>query len=142
MIEWITDYWEALTWSKILFGILLFIVSGVIGYGAIMLVMIKIPADYFSSQYVSRFQNDKRFLVRWGATIFKNVLGVILVILGLIMSIPTVPGPGLLTILLGLIMIDIPGKRPLESRLLKRPAILATINNLRLRHNKPPLIVD
>ena len=129
MIEWITEYWETLTWGKIIAGALLFIASTFISYSAIMIVMIKIPADYFSSQYVSRFQTHERFLVRWGATIFKNVLGVILVLLGIIMSIPTVPGPGLLTILL-------------ESRLLKRPAILTTINNLRLRYNKPPLIVD
>ena len=29
---------------------------------------------------------------------------------------PGVPGQGLLTILLGLVMMDIPGKRPLEAR--------------------------
>ena len=142
MFEWLADYWETLTWSKILIGVLLFVVSLVISYGAVMIVMVKIPADYFSSQYVSRFKNHDKFIVRWGATIFKNVLGVILVLLGLVMSIPTVPGPGLLTILLGLIMIDIPGKRPLEARLLKRPSILSNINSLRRRYNKPPLIVD
>ena len=52
------------------------------------------------------------------------------------------PGPGVPTILLGLIMMDIPGKRPLEAKIIKRPNILATVNNLRARYSKPPLIMD
>jgi hypothetical protein len=41
-----------------------------------------------------------------------------------------------------LIMLDIPGKRPLEARIIKRPTILAAINDLRARYNKPPLVMD
>lgn len=78
--------------------------------------------------------------MRWGATIFKNLVGVVLIIVGVIMILG--PGPGVLTILLGLIMIDIPGKRPLEANLIKRPAVLIPINNLRARYQKPPLILD
>jgi hypothetical protein len=82
------------------------------------------------------------FLVRWGAVILKNILGVILILIGLALSLPGVPGQGLLTILLGLIMLDIPGKRPLEARIIKRPTILAAINKLRAKYNKPPLELD
>lgn len=141
-MEWLTQFWESLTWSRIGVGIFLFILSIVIGYGAIMIVIIKIPANYFSSQFTSRFQQDGRFLVRWGAVIFKNMLGVILVLVGIFFSIPGMPGPGLITIVLGLVMIDIPGKRPLEAKIIKHPTILTAINNLRTRYNKPPLIVD
>ena len=81
-------------------------------------------------------------MVRWGAVILKNVLGVMLVILGLLLSLPGVPGQGLLTILLGLIMIDIPGKRPLEAKIIKRPTILVAANKLRARYNKKPLVLD
>ena len=62
--------------------------------------------------------------------------------LGILLSLPGVPGQGILTILLGLIMLDIPGKRPLEARIIKRPAVLAAINGLRAKYNKPPLIMD
>jgi hypothetical protein len=72
----------------------------------------------------------------------KNVLGVFLIILGLILSLPGVPGQGILTILLGLIMLDIPGKRPLEARIIQRPTVLAAVNSLRARYGKPPLIMD
>ncbi len=141
-MDWLLHFWESLTWSEIGVGIFLFVLSIVISYGAIMIVMVKIPANYFSSQYASRFHSDKRFFVRWGAIISKNVLGVILVLVGIVFSIPGMPGPGLITILLGLVMIDIPGKRPLEAKLIKHPAVLGAVNNLRARYNKPPLIMD
>jgi len=44
--------------------------------------------------------------------------------------------------LIGLILMDIPGKRPLEARLIRRPAILSSVNKLRARYNKPPLLMD
>jgi len=63
-------------------------------------------------------------------------------LLGIVLSVPGIPGQGILTILLGLIMIDIPGKRPLEARIIKRPTILAAVNKLRSRYGKEPLQVD
>jgi hypothetical protein len=72
----------------------------------------------------------------------KNVLGVILVIVGIILSLPGVPGQGLLTILLGLMLLDLPGKRRLEQRLVRRPSLLRVINGLRVRYGRAPLILD
>ena len=82
------------------------------------------------------------WLVRWSAVILKNVFGFILILLGVVLSLPGVPGQGILTILLGLIMLDIPGKRPLEAKIIKRPSVLSAVNRLRRRYNKPPLILD
>ncbi len=82
------------------------------------------------------------WLVRWGAVILKNILGVLLILIGIVLSLPGIPGQGILTILLGLIMLDIPGKRPLEAWIIKRPSVLSAANNLRQRFNKPPLIMD
>ncbi len=82
------------------------------------------------------------WFVRWSAVILKNLLGVFLILLGLVLSLPGVPGQGLLTILLGLIMLDIPGKRPWEARIIQRPSILSAVNNFRQRYGKPPLIMD
>jgi hypothetical protein len=80
--------------------------------------------------------------VRWGAIVLKNVLGIFLVLLGIVLSLPGVPGQGILTILLGLMMLDIPGMRPLEAHIIRRPAILAAINRLRTKYQRPPLQVD
>lgn len=76
------------------------------------------------------------------ARLLKNALGLVLIIVGILLSLPGVPGQGILTILLGLIMLDIPGKRPLEARIIQRPRILAAVNDLRARYDKPPLIMD
>ena len=139
-MDWITDFWESLTLYRVLLGVGVFLVTLVFSILVIAFVMIKIPANYFSSDYTDSFLPDSPWFVRWGAVILKNLLGLFLLIVGIVMLIG--PGQGLLTILLGLIMMDIPGKRPLEARIIKRPSILAAVNNLRARYNKPSLIMD
>jgi len=141
-MDWLSDFWQSLTWSKIALGAGLFLFSLAASTLAIGVVMVKIPANYFSPHYTQDFMPGKPFLVRWGAMILKNAVGVLLILLGLALSLPGVPGQGILTILLGLIMIDIPGKRPLEAGIIKRPAVLSAINKLRARYDKPPLILD
>lgn len=142
MIEWISEKWAALAWGDIGLAVGLFLVSLAISFGALALVMVKIPENYFSSTHNREFMTDSSFFVRWGAVIAKNVLGVFLICLGIVLSLPGVPGQGVLTILLGLIMVDIPGKRPLEARIIQRPSVLAAINKLRAKYGKPPLVLD
>ena len=141
-MEWLFGFWESLTLGRVILGAGLFLVSLAVSLISIAVVLVKLPANYFSSHYKQDFLPNSSWLVRWGAVILKNVLGVLLVILGLILSLPGIPGQGLLTILLGLIMIDIPGKRPIEARIIKRPTILAAANNLRARYQREPLLLD
>ena len=141
-MEWLTKFWTNLTWSEIGLGVVLFFLSLGFSFLAIGIVIVKVPENYFSSHYERDFLPGSPFIIRWGAVILKNIIGVILVIIGIILSLPGVPGQGILTILIGLIMIDIPGKRPFETRIIKRPTILAAINNLRAKYKKPPLILD
>ena len=138
--QWLAQFWESLTWYKIAWGLLFTVVTIIASYGLIVIGMIKIPADYFSSTYVREINSDKHFSVRWAAFIIKNTVGFLLIIAGTIMIFT--PGPGVPTILLGLIMMDIPGKRPLEARLINRPMVLSAVNDLRAKYNKPPLIMD
>jgi hypothetical protein len=142
MQEMFNSVWESLTLGRVVVGVILFLISFTLSFAAIGIVMVKIPANYFSSHYQHDFMPDSPFLVRWGAVIAKNILGVFLIGLGIVLSLPGVPGQGVLTILLGLIMLDIPGKRPLEARIIKRPAVLAAINRLREKYDKPPLVLD
>jgi len=142
MIEWISGIWNSLTLGQVLLGVGLFLVSISISFASIVIVLVNIPANYFSSHYQQDFLPNSSWFVRWGAVILKNMLGLFLVILGLLLSLPGVPGQGLLTILLGLILIDIPGKRPLEARIIKRPTILSAANRLRARFKKEPLLLD
>ena len=138
--QWILQFWESLTWYRIAWGVLFMVVTFVASYGLIVIGMIKIPADYFSSTYVPNLGSDKHFSRRWATFIIKNTVGFILLIAGVVMIFT--PGPGVPTILLGLIMMDIPGKRPLEAKLIQRPMVLSAVNDLRAKYNKPPLIMD
>ncbi len=142
MIEWLSNQWAALSWQSVGIGLALFLISFTISFAAIGIVMVKIPENYFSSHYERDFLPGSPWLVRWGAVILKNILGVFLIALGIVLSLPGVPGQGVLTILLGLIMIDIPGKRPIEARIIQRPTVLAAINKLRAKYDKPPLVLD
>ena len=140
MWEWLADVWASLTLTRVLFTALLFVLSVVLSLVIVGIVMVKIPADYFSPNYQHHFLPNSRWWTRWGAVVGKNVAGVLLVIAGIVMLVG--PGQGILTILIGLILMDIPGKRPLEARLIKRPVILAAVNNFRAKYNKPPLVMD
>ncbi len=138
--NWLVQYWETLTWSRFLWTLFFIIISVVVSYGAIVIGMIKIPADYFSSSYAKEIKSDRHVTIRWTALIVKNIIGFLLIIAGIIMIFT--PGPGVPTILLGLIMMDIPGKRPLEARLINRPMVLSAVNDLRAKYGKPPLVMD
>jgi hypothetical protein len=142
MMNWLSDLWASMTLGNVLLGVGLFLTSLILSFAAIGVVMVKIPANYFSSHYQQDFLPDSSWLVRWSAVILKNILGAILIIIGIILSLPGVPGQGVLTILLGLIMMDIPGKRPIEARIIKRPTVLAAVNKLRANYNKPALLLD
>ncbi len=140
--QWLVNFWGSLTWSGLLLGVLILIVSFAFSFLVIGVVLVKIPQNYFHSEYTHNFLHDKHIVLRWTMLIIKNIAGIITLCLGLIMTFPGVPGPGVLTILIGLIMVDIPGKKRLEALIIKRPTILAAANNLRARYQKPPLLLD
>src|SRR5580765_4267555 len=52
------------------------------------------------------------------ARIAKNVGGFLLIVLGLVMALPGIPGQGILTMIVGFTMVEFPGKRGLERRLI------------------------
>jgi hypothetical protein len=58
------------------------------------------------------------------------------------LSVPGVPGQGILTILIGAMLIDLPGKRKAEKWLLRHRRVLSAINRLRARYGRPPLVLD
>ncbi len=71
----------------------------------------------------------------------KNLAGLVLLVMGVIMAMPMVPGPGLLFILVGVSLLDVPHKRALELRVLRSPVVLAPLNAIRARWKQPPLQV-
>jgi hypothetical protein len=102
-------------------------------------VLVRLPADYFCAPAPRVFLAGTHPLVRRTARFLKNVLGAGFVGLGILLSLPGIPGPGIVTVLIGVVLLDFPAKRPLKRWLISRPLILRTINRLRLRYGKPPL---
>jgi hypothetical protein len=66
----------------------------------------------------------------------KNLLGLLLVVLGLIMLVT--PGQGIVTLLIGLLLMNFPGKYHLERWLVLRPGVLKGLNWLRRRQGQLP----
>ena len=67
----------------------------------------------------------------------KNVIGLGFVIFGILLLF--VPGQGILTIVVGLTVMNYPGKFHLERWLVMRPRVLPALNWLRKRYGYPLL---
>lgn len=95
-------------------------------------VLVTAPADYLSEARVRR-------RLHWTWRTLRTALGLVLVVVGLLLSLPGVPGQGVLTILAGLMLIEFPGRRRLLRAIIGRPAVLSAVNRLRARFDRPPL---
>jgi hypothetical protein len=144
MIDWLTRLiheWK-FSWWQVLWGGLLFAVTFAVSSAVVSLVLVKLPANYFHSSHDREFLVHRHPVLRAVGIFAKNLLGLVLVVLGLLMAVPGVPGPGVLSILLGIMLLDFPGKRALETRIVGRPRVNGAVNALRARFGKPPLMLD
>jgi len=132
----------AITWHGVLLWAVVFVVTFVVSLAIVSFILVRIPPDYFQKKRQGKILPGKNPVLRYLAVIGKNLLGGILVVLGVIMSIPGVPGQGILTILLGIMLLDFPGKRRLEHKIVSRPHVRNTINKLRKKFGKPQLELD
>jgi hypothetical protein len=139
MFDFLSDFFSALTWQKVLIGVAIFLVSFFANLGIVSLILVKLPADHFSKSRKTKFWAGPRPWLHAAKVIGKNIGGLLLVALGVVLSLPGVPGQGLLTVLLGIMLLDFPGRHRLEQKLLSKPSIVNTINSLRKRFGKKPL---
>ncbi len=113
-----------------------FVVSGV----ALPWLMTRLPEDYFvETDRAARPSWPRNRALYWTWRLLKNLLGVVLLLAGFVMLFT--PGQGVLTILAGLWLMDLPGKRRCELSLIRRPKVLASINWIRHKAGRPPLQV-
>ena len=97
-----------------------------------------IPSDYFVNRKESKFKLN--YPAAWIISIIiKNIFGYILILGGILMLV--LPGQGLITIFIGLMLSNYPGKYSIEKRIIAAPKILKSINWLRKKSDEPPLIV-
>jgi hypothetical protein len=125
--------------SEILLTIGMFALTFVLSLLVVGGLLVWIPATFFLDHHDRNLWVDRHPVIRWTGLIIKNLTGLVLILIGLLLSLPGVPGQGLLTILIGLVLLDIPGKRRLERMIVSRPKILKLANRMRARFGKSPL---
>lgn len=128
-------------WSTVIGAVLLFVATFTISVVALAILLIHLPATFFLDRGAGQRATDRRLLLPVLVRVGKNVIGAALIVLGLLLSLPGIPGQGLLTVLVGLVLVDFPGKRRLQRKLLGRPGLRGKINRLRKRFGKPPLVL-
>lgn len=107
---------------------------------AMPIVVSRLRADYFVSRRPSPDSwSGQHPVLRWTIRIAKNSIGIVLVLAGIAMLV--LPGQGLVTIFMGTTLIDFPGKRRFELRIVRQRPVLQAIHWIRARAGRPPLIV-
>lgn len=106
---------------------------------ALPFLLARIPEDYFvdPQRHASRLRRLHP-VVYLTLRALKNLLGWVLVLAGILMLV--LPGQGILTIIMGLVLSDFPGKFTLERRLASKPRILGAINWIRRRSGRRALL--
>jgi hypothetical protein len=100
-------------------------------------ILVRLPADYFDTRVPRHWLKDHHPVLRLAGHLVKNVVGSIFLFAGFLMLF--LPGQGILTMLIGISMLDFPGKRKIEAKLIGQPAVLGAINAMRRKFDKPPL---
>jgi|TARA_B110000467_G_scaffold80942_1_gene73113 hypothetical protein len=102
-------------------------------------LVVLIPVDYFLIKKKSKFKSNNPYL--WYLiVVFKNIIGYSLILGGIMMLV--LPGQGVFTIIIGLMLSNYPGKYVIEKKFIAIPAILKSINWLRAKSNAPPLKIN
>lgn len=93
-------------------------------------LLVRLPTDYF-------VRPPPRHSVP--VRVLRNLAGVVLVALGILMLV--LPGQGMLTLMIGLSVLDTPLKRRMLRRILCQHNVRSAVQALRARAHRPPLLV-
>jgi hypothetical protein len=135
LLDWLGRHQQIAWWSA---GISLAVFFCTLA--AIPFVVARMPANYFVERNPPPDSwRSRHRAVRVTFRVLKDLLGLILILAGLVLAVPLVPGQGILTILIGISLLDFPGKRNLELKLIRIRTVRRTINWIRARAQRPPL---
>jgi len=135
LLTWLDEHRALLVWLTVASGVL-FVASLI----AVPMLVVRIPTDYFAREHRphSAFR-DRHPYERAVVLVLKNVIGAVFLLVGVAMLF--LPGQGLLTMFIGFMLIDGPGKYRAERWLVTRRVISKPINWLRHRGGRPPLLI-
>lgn len=133
LLSWLGQHETLLLWAGAL-SVLGFLAS----LALLPWLVVRIPPDYFHQRH--RFLDNLRYrhpMLRWTLFLLKNLFGVLVLLMGIAMLV--LPGQGLITIMIGLLLLNFPGKFALERWVVTRPGVLRAINWMRGRYGHPPI---
>jgi hypothetical protein len=113
-------------------GLLMFLGSLVV----VPVIVALMPPDYFTRPPSGLPRRPLRQL----GHVLKNLLGAVLVAAGLLMLV--LPGQGILTLAIGISLIDFPGKQRLQLRLVRLRGVRLSIQWIRHKARRAPLQLD
>ena len=138
--SWLAPYLpEGNGWFLAVGVILLTILSAIVSLAAVAFALTRLPPDYFVNPHAQR-PIDRHPLLKILLALLRNSFGYFLIALGIVLSLPGVPGQGLLTVFLGVLLVDFPGKLRVLRWFLTRRGVLEGINHLRRSWGHPPLL--
>jgi hypothetical protein len=108
------------------------VVSLVLTLVLMPVVVARLPADHF----VRKRRAKPKTTLGWIGFVGKNVLGWVCIAAGVAMLV--LPGQGVITLLIGLMLVNFPGKRRLELALVRRPKIRKFLDKMREKRGKEP----
>jgi hypothetical protein len=106
------------------------VVAFIVGLLIASWAVVRMPADALLEDAAHHDDHPVRKVVR-------NVIGWVIIVIGIALLV--LPGQGLITIALGMMLVDFPRKRQLILWVLARGSIHRTIDRLRARKGRPPL---
>jgi hypothetical protein len=127
------DAWSML--EAVLWAVGVWAAATAVALVVVVLVVGSLPETYFSGEAAPDAARRGRRLRQ----LARNALGVMLIVLGALLSIPGVPGQGVLTMLAGVILLDFPGRHRVARGIARWPGVLTTLNAVRGRLGRPPL---
>jgi hypothetical protein len=122
---------------KAWFGWLAVISAATIAASALLIpwFVARLPTDYFSRDESPTPWANAHPVSRVLLLLLKNVVGLVLVALGVLMLV--LPGQGILTILAGIALIDFPGRHRLVRWIVARETVMSALNWVRRRAKQP-----
>ncbi|PXW85445.1 putative transmembrane protein PGPGW [Nitrosomonas sp. Nm84] len=103
---------------------------------AIPWILIRLPSDYFDTRVPRHWMKDRHPVMRIIGLMIKNMIGVVFLLAGFLMLF--LPGQGLLTMLIGISLMDFPNKRKLEARIVGQHTVFNAVNKMRQKFNQLP----
>ncbi|MDT8282709.1 MAG: PGPGW domain-containing protein [Gammaproteobacteria bacterium] len=113
------------------------LLTAILTLALVPVLITNIPADYFSCDHRLRI-STRHPLITFVIKAAKNLLGAVFLLVGFVLLF--LPGQGLILILVGMMIMNYPGKYRLECWLVQRRGVLPALNALRARHGKAPLL--